>query len=81
MNIIKTKVHMIRMADVEDPDLFVAEPIYHWQQTDAGKFIMNNSKQQPEWHRRIDTYNYGYQYDIIAYLEEKDLTFYRLKYE
>ena len=81
MNIIKTKVHMIRMADVEDPDLFVAEPIYHWQQTDAGKFIMNNSKQQPEWHRRIDTYIYGYQYDIIAYLEEKDLTFYRLKYE
>jgi hypothetical protein len=81
MNIIKTKVHTIRMADVEDPDLFVAEPIYHWQQTDAGKFIMNNSKQQPEWHRRIDTYNYGYQYDIIAYLEEKDLTFYRLKYE
>jgi len=81
MNIIKTKVHTIRMADVEDPDLFVAEPIYHWQQTDAGKFIMNNSKQQPEWHRRIDTYKYGYQYDIIAYLEEKDLTFYRLKYE
>ena len=35
---IKVVVHKIRMGDVEDPDLYVAEPIYNWQQTDAGKF-------------------------------------------
>ena len=28
------KVHEIKMGDVEDPDLFVASPIYEWQQTD-----------------------------------------------
>jgi len=81
MKIVKTKVHSIKMGDVEDPDLFVAQPIWEWQQTEAGKFVMENSKQQPEWHRRTDPYNYGYHYDIVAYLEEKDLTFYRLKHE
>ena len=69
MKIVKTKVHSIKMGDVEDPDLFVAQPIWEWQQTEAGKFVMENSKQQPEWHRRTDPYNYGYHYDIVAYLE------------
>ena len=30
-------VHTIRMGDVEDPDLMIAQPIWEWQQTDAGK--------------------------------------------
>ena len=32
-------VHEIRMGDVEDPDIMVADPIWQWQQTDAGKFV------------------------------------------
>ena len=30
----EVKVHEIKIADIEDPDLFVASPIYDWQQTD-----------------------------------------------
>ena len=53
-------VHTIRMGDVEDPDLFVAEPIYQWQQTEAGKWIMENSLPKPSWHRHHDKYTYDY---------------------
>ena len=74
-------VHTIRMGDVEDPDLFVAQPIYEWQQTEAGKWIMENSNPKPSWHRQVDYTTYGQLYLIRAYLTHKQLTFWKLKYE
>ena len=74
-------VHTIRMGDVEDPDLFVAQPIYEWQQTEAGKWIMENSNPKPSWHHQVDYTTYGQLYLIRAYLTHKQLTFWKLKYE
>jgi hypothetical protein len=74
-------VHTIRMGDVEDPDLMVAQPIYEWQQTEQGKWIMENSNPTPSWHRTNDLYDYNYLYQIRAYLTHKQLTFWKLKYE
>ena len=78
---IEYKVHSIRMGDVEDPDLMVAQPIYEWQQTKAGKYVMKNSAPSPMWNRTSDPDTYGHLYIITAYLTPKQLTFYRLKYE
>ena len=78
---IEYKVHSIRMGDVEDPDLMVAQPIYEWQQTKAGKYVMKNSAPSPMWTRTSDPDTYGHLYIITAYLTPKQLTFYRLKYE
>ena len=78
---IKQVVHHIRMGDVEDPDLFVAQPIWEWQQTEAGKWVMKNSMPTPSWHRYADPMTYGYQYQIVAYLSPKNLTYWKLKYE
>ena len=74
-------VHTISISDFEDPDLVVAEPIYQWEQTEAGKWIMENSVPTPSWHRNTDYGTYGYQYQIRAYLTHKQLTYYKLKYE
>jgi len=74
-------VHKIRMGDVEDPDLFVAEPIWKWQQTEAGKWVMEHSKQKPMWKRTVDPVSYGYLYTIHAWLDGQDLTYWKLKYE
>ena len=71
-------VHEIAMADVEDPDLFVAQPIYEWQQTKAGKFIMENAEDKPYWVSGTDYNNYGYKYRIMARLSEQNETFWRL---
>ena len=74
-------VHKIKMGDVEDPDLFVAQPIYEWQQTEEGKWIMENSNPTPSWHRNNDLYDYSYVYQIRAYLTHNQLTYWKLKYE
>jgi hypothetical protein len=78
---ITTVVHTIRMGDVEDPDLMVAQPIYEWQQTEAGKWIMENSAPAPSWHRNHDIYSYGHVYQIRAYLTPKQITYYELKFK
>jgi hypothetical protein len=74
-------VHKIKMGDVEDPDLFVAQPIYDWQQTKAGKYVMKNSKPTPMWVRGADPYTYGHLYMIKAYFTPKQLTYYKLRFE
>jgi hypothetical protein len=73
-------VHEIRMGDVEDPDLFVADPIWKWQQSDSGKFIMDHAVDSPYWTRQVDISSYGHLYRIMARLSEQDQTFWALKW-
>jgi hypothetical protein len=80
-DIIECVVHTIQMNDVEDPDLFVADPIWKWQQTEEGKWIMEHSIPTPIWRRYHDASNYGYSYSINAFLKSKDYVFWKLKYK
>lgn len=73
-------VHTIRMGDVEDPDLFVAQPLYQWQQSEEGKWIMEHSVETPMWHRSNDFEFMGFVYKIHAYLNPEDYTYWKLKY-
>ena len=72
--------HKIRMGDVEDPDLFVAEPIWQWQQTEMGKWVMENAVQEPLWQRMADPVMWGHKYIITAEFEGKKLTEYYLRF-
>jgi hypothetical protein len=76
----KVIVHRFRLSDVEDPDLYAGEPIWEWQQSEAGQFVMNNAVDRPEWHRNVDHLTMGYEYAIIAELEKKKLTEFYLKF-
>jgi hypothetical protein len=76
----KVTVHHFSMGDVEDPDLYAAQPLWEWQESEKGKFIMEHAIDKPEWHRHTDPYQYGYQYVIVAELEKKKLTEYYLKF-
>jgi hypothetical protein len=76
----KVIVHRFRLGDVEDPDLYAAEPLYKWQESDPGKFIMEHAIDKPEWHRHLDQSTYGYQYAIVAELEMKKLSEYYLRF-
>jgi len=71
-------VHEITMGDVEDPDLWVASPIYDWQQTEAGKFIMEHAEEKPYWISSMDYNSWGTKYRIMARLSEQNETFWRL---
>ncbi len=80
-DVVEHVVHKINMGDVEDPDLFVAQPIYEWQQTEAGKYVMKNSKPEPMWLRSVDHNTYGYVYTIKAYLTPEEVTFFELRFK
>ena len=74
-------VHTFRVSDVEDPDLYAGQPIIDWQQTEAGKWVMENAIQKPSWHRIISYDTYGYMYQIRAELTPKQLIYYKLRFE
>jgi len=72
-------LHTFTMGDVEDPDIYVAAPIYEWQQTDAGKWAMTHAK-DPTYTYHYDMYKWGYRVVVSGQLEEADYTYYLLKY-
>lgn len=76
----KLVVHRFTLGDVEDPELYAAQPIWEWQQTDAGKFVMSNAFSTPEFTRHIDHVSYGYKYAIVAELEKKKLSEFYLRF-
>ena len=79
--IYKVVVHRFRMGDVEDPDLYAAQPIYEWQESEQGKWVMEHAVETPFWHRHTDPSTYGYKYYIIARLREQDQTYWALKWQ
>lgn len=76
---VKYVLHTFTMADVEDPQLYAAEPIYQWQQTPAGKFCMEKATDL-EFHTYIiDHATMSYKIAITGWITEKHATFLALK--
>ena len=74
-------VHEFPMGDVEDPDLYAAQPISEWQDSEAGRFVMEHAVEKPYWTRTVDLHSYGHRYVIVARMRESDQTFFKLKFE
>jgi hypothetical protein len=74
-------VASFQVGDVDDPDLYAAQPIYEWQQTEAGKWVMEHSVEQPFWHREMVPWVMGHRYHIIARLKEPDELYWTLKWK
>lgn len=73
-------VHRFTMGDVDDPEIYAAQPLWEWQNSAAGKFVMEHAVNTPEYHRHLDQLLYGYQYVIIAELEKKKLSEFYLRF-
>jgi len=76
----KVIVYRFRMGDVEDPDLYAAQPLWEWQESEMGKFVMEKSVETPIWHRQADVVNYGHEYAVEAFLKGSDYSFWVLKW-
>jgi hypothetical protein len=73
-------VHTFTMGDVDDPILYAGEPLYQWQQSDAGKWVMEHAVESPMWHRQQDAMQWGHTFAITAKLKAKDYSFFLLKW-
>jgi hypothetical protein len=73
-------VHEFTMSDVEDPELYAAQPLMEWQNTESGCWVLKHAVETPMWHRVIDPFSFGWKYAIVARLRGADYTFYQLKW-
>lgn len=75
----KLLVHEFRLGDCEDPEIYAAQPIYEWQQTDKGKWIMEHAH-DPTFHIVTSPMSYQYIVRITAELDGPRLTEYYLRF-
>jgi hypothetical protein len=55
----KINFHSFGMGDVEDPELYAAQPLYEWQQTEQGQWVMEHCS-DPRYIVRPDDHNWGH---------------------
>lgn len=73
-------VHEFLMGDVDDLDIYIASPIWEWQQSESGAWIMEHAETNPYWIQAVDPMTYGYHIKIIARLSEQNEVFWQLKW-
>jgi hypothetical protein len=73
-------VHRFKVGDVEDPDLYAAEPLINWQKSEMGEWVMSHALEVPVWHRLQTPMDYHFTYAITAKLASKDFTYWTLKW-
>lgn len=59
----KFNFHTIKIGDVEDPEIYIADPILQWQQTEHGKWVMENASDLT-YCRQSDDFHLGYKFVI-----------------
>lgn len=74
-------VHDFTLSDVDDPVVYASEPIWQWQQSDAGKWVMENAVETPYWMQSMDYNTWGHRFKIMARLSEQNETYFRLKFK
>ena len=78
--IYKAVVHRFSISDTDDPEIYAAEPIWKWQQSDAGKFVMEHAIDVPVFHKSISVHSLCYDYAITAELEKKKYSEFLLRF-
>jgi hypothetical protein len=73
-------VHEFTISDVEDPIIHAGEPLLNWQNSEAGQWVMAHAEETPYWIKDLESGSYRYRFRVIARLNDKNQTFFMLKY-
>lgn len=73
-------VHSFSVGDAEDPDLYAAQPMWEWQESEKGRWVMKHAIEKPIWQRDVDFNTFGHRYRIVAELPDARATEYYLKW-
>jgi hypothetical protein len=71
--------HTFTMGDVDDPELYAAQPLWEWQQTEQGQWVMSHCA-DPRYEIIPDAMSWGHRIRIYGEVAEKDATFFKLKW-
>ena len=76
----KITFHTFSMGDVDDVDIYAAQPIYEWQQTNQGRWVMENAHDLT-YYTGADPYNFGYKISITGEIgDPRKVTEYYLRW-
>lgn len=64
--------HSFILSDGDDVDIYVAQPIYHWQHTEKGQWVMRHARDL-QYHTTTDHNSYGYLVTISGDIESGPL--------
>jgi hypothetical protein len=78
--IYRAVVYRFSVSDTDDPEIYAAEPIWRWQQSEAGKFVMEHAITVPVFHKNISFESLDYEYAITAELEKKKYSEFLLRF-
>jgi hypothetical protein len=67
------------MGDVEDPELYAAQPLYEWQQTEQGQWVMEHCS-DPQFIVRADELSWGHRIVVYGNIEDQLATEYLLRW-
>ena len=67
------------MGDVDDIEIYAAQPIYEWQQTAQGQWVMAHA-QDLKFYTSADPGTFGYRITIRGDLEPQQATEYFLRW-
>jgi hypothetical protein len=73
-------LHQFRMGDVDDVEIYVAQPIYEWQQTPQGRWCMEHAENL-QYLTGLDPEGFGYKITITGDLEDKLATEFLLRWK
>lgn len=73
-------VHRFMLSDNDDPEVYVAQPIWEWQQTDHGKWVMAHGR-DPQYHMHLEPAAYNHIVVITAHITPKRWTEYCLRFD
>jgi len=67
------------MGDVDDVEVYAAQPISEWLQTDQGIWVQERCKDL-SWHTYTNPDSFGYSVILRGSITDKDATEYYLKF-
>jgi hypothetical protein len=68
------------LGDVEDPEIYAAQPLCEWQTTEMGEWVMKHCP-DPTYQISVDPHTWGYKVIIHGKLTAEDATYFTLKYK
>ena len=77
---IKLAVYEFPMGDVEDPEIYAAEPLNKFEKSEQGQWVMEHALEKPVFYIGPCMQTYGYRCRVEAVLSEEDATFFQLKW-
>ena len=73
-------VYQFQLPWSEDVIIQAAAPLYDWEQSEAGKWVIAHAVETPRWERYTEHIALNERFAIIARLTEPDQLFFRLKF-